>query len=132
MSKIKYAVMAVILNSNNEILSVSRKYDHNDMNLPGGKVDKEDANFKEALAREVLEETGLIINTETVELVFVMYRDGFMGYTYFIKDWEGEIYTDEPHIVKWTKYETITKGSFGDFNKLLYKSLDEMGLKIKY
>lgn len=132
MTKLKYAAMAVILNSNKEILSVSRKDNHNDMNLPGGKIDEDDATIKDGLAREVMEETGLTINTDTMELVFVMFRDKFMGYTYLIKDWEGEINTNEPHVVKWCPYETITKGSFGEFNKLLYKSLNNMGIDIKY
>ena len=69
MKNMKYVVCAVILNDKGEVLSVSRKDNHNDAGLIGGKVDQHEI-LKEALYREVHEETGLSINVETTELVF--------------------------------------------------------------
>lgn len=48
----------VILNYKNELLAVSRKNDHSDFGLPGGKLD-EGETFFEAALRELFEETGL-------------------------------------------------------------------------
>ncbi len=54
-----YAVFALIINGD-KILSVSRKNNHADFGLPGGKLDPGEG-FKEALIREVMEETGLLV-----------------------------------------------------------------------
>ena len=58
----KEAVQIVILNEKNEVLAVSRKDNHKDFGLPGGKVDPEDFSNVDAIIREVKEETGLDIN----------------------------------------------------------------------
>ena len=126
----KYVVCAVILNDKGEVLSVSRKDNHNDAGLIGGKVDQHET-LKEALYREVHEETGLSINVETTELVFAIHKDGYMGYTYLIKDWSGEIQTYEPHVVKWTYFAEIMTGSFGRYNCLVGESLNDLGIKFK-
>ncbi len=137
MREIKYCVQAVILNDEGEVLSVSRKYNHQDAGLPGGKVDKEDYNrypldpLHAALIREVKEETGLDININTAELIFAIHKDGYMGYTYLVKEWSGEIETDEPHVVKWTHFSEIMMGSFGRYNTLVGESLNDMGIKFK-
>ncbi len=127
----KYSVQAIILNDNGEILAVSRKTDHNDFGLIGGKVDTEDVSLESALRREVYEETGLSIDIKTMELAFAIHKDGYMGYTYLIKDWSGTIQTDEPHIVKWTYFAEIITGSFGRYNSLVGESLNDMGIKFK-
>jgi len=100
----KYAVQAVIFNDKGEVLAVSRKDNHDDMGLVGGKVDPEDLNTREAMARETFEETGLRINTATMQVVLQMHMKGYMGITYLVKDWSGEIQTDEPHVVKWAPF----------------------------
>lgn len=127
----KYAVQAVILNDKGEVLAVSRKDDHNDFGLVGGKVDPEDFNPLEAIAREVYEETGLRINTATMEVIYQSHRDGYMGITYLINMWSGEIHTDEPHVVKWTSFDEVLKGSFGYWNSMVKNSLNSMGIKFK-
>lgn len=125
----KYSVQAVILNDKREVLAVSRKDDHSDFGLVGGKVDPEDLNPREAMARETFEETGLRINTATMEVVFQMHKDGYMGITYLVHNWSGEIKTNEPHIVKWCPFWMVTKGSFGSWNTLVKESLDGMGVE---
>lgn len=127
----KYTVQAIILNDKGEVLAVSRKTDHNDFGLAGGKVDPEDDSMENALSREVYEETGLSIDTKTMELVFAIHKDGYMGYTYLVKDWAGTIQTDEPHIVKWTHFAEIMSGSFGRYNSLVGESLNDLGIKFK-
>lgn len=128
----KYTVQAVIFNDKGEVLAVSRKKDHNDFGLPGGKVDPEDNSLEDAIKREVMEETGLDIDMSTSTQVFSMHRNKAMGFTYLIKDWTGELGTDEPHVVKWTSFEEICEGSFGEWNLLVCESLDSMGIEFKF
>jgi len=133
----KKTVQAIIFNENMEVLAVSRKTDHNDFGLAGGKVDEEDYQsleytpLKAALKREVMEETGLDVDVDNAELIFAIHKDGYMGYTYLIKSWSGEIQTDEPHVVKWTHFSEIMMGSFGRYNTLVGESLNDLGIKFK-
>lgn len=133
----KRLVAAVLLNELGQILAVSRKTNHNDFGLPGGKVDPEDGDdltqpadpevLERAIRREVMEETGY----EIYDLVLVdtsMYR-GDEQYTYLAK-YNGEIYTTEPHVVKWTHYSEIIAGTFGDYNEYLANILKERGILV--
>lgn len=122
----KKSVQVVLLNKNGEVLAVSRKNNHNDFGIIGGKVDKGET-IEEAAIRETKEETGL--NIYNLNLIFAMFKDGYMGYTYLC-DYSGNIYTSEPHIVKWTSFETVINGSFGEWNALVAESLQNMGIKI--
>jgi 8-oxo-dGTP pyrophosphatase MutT (NUDIX family) len=133
----KFVVCALIFNNNGEILAVSRKDNHTDFGLAGGKVDDIDFGSMEhtplmaALVREVKEETGIDINPETTELVFAIHKDGYMGYTYLVREWSGEISTTEPHVVKFTHFEEIMNGSFGRYNSLVAESLTDLGFSFK-
>lgn len=125
------SVQVVLLNSDGEVLAVSRKNDHNDFGLPGGKIEPYDKSLVSAAIREVKEETG--VDIFNIELIFAMHRNGHMGYT-FIADYSGEINYDtveEPHVVKWTNYLEVIKGSFGTWNELVLTSLHSKGLKVK-
>jgi hypothetical protein len=121
------------------VLGVSRKDNHFDFGLPGGKVDPEDSDFDptqfesalhKACQREVKEETGLDIDMSTAEMVFAMHKDGYMGYTFYVKDWSGEINYDEPHVVDWKPFEVLIHGSFGLYNKMVKESLTDMGISL--
>lgn len=125
------SVQAVILNSNNEILCVSRKDNHNDFGLPGGSVEDFDTSIEEALKREILEETGLNADMNTAVMIFSMFKGNNMGYTYLIRNWEGVLGSEEPHIIKWSNYQTVLDGKFGIWNKLVLESLTDMGINIK-
>ena len=127
MEGIKYTVTAVILNDKGQVLAVSRKDNHNDFSLPGGWVDTKDDSLEMAICREIKEETGLIVKPNNLLQVLSMNRGGNMSYSYYVKDYEGEIGTDEPHIVKWTDFEEIKNGSFGDWNTLVEMSVDNFG-----
>lgn len=127
----KKAVQVVLINDKGEILAVSRKDNHEDMGLIGGKVDPEDNDdIYKAAIRETKEETGLDIYD--LELIFAIHKYTRMQYTFLAK-YKGEVFHNEPHAVKWCDFNEVIKGSFGEFNKLVGKSLDSMGVKyLKY
>ena len=126
----KVSAQVVLLNEQGYVLGVSRKTDHNDFGLAGGKMDPEDDGNPETTAiRETREETGLKISN--LKLIFAIHKDGFMSYTY-LADYEGEINHNEPHVVKWLAFERLVNGSFGKYNKLVTESLNDIGIKYVY
>jgi len=119
----------VLINNEGLVLGVSRKDNHNDFGLPGGKM--EDIDNKDPMAtaiRETLEETGLKISN--LYQVFQTHRDGGMGHT-FIANYEGEINHNEPHVVKWVPFQLLINGKFGKYNKQVSESLLSMGIEFK-
>lgn len=126
----KITAQVVLINPEGLILGVSRKDDHNDFGLIGGKMDPQDDNDPINTAiREAREETGLEIYN--LRLVFAIHKEGFMGYTY-LADYKGEINHNEPHVVKWLPMERLVLGSFGKYNQMVSDSLKDMGVKFVY
>jgi 8-oxo-dGTP pyrophosphatase MutT (NUDIX family) len=117
----------VLINEDGLVLGVSRKHDHNDFGLPGGKQDPEDGGDPMVTAiRECKEETGLDITD--LKQIFSIHKGGNMGFTYLAK-YTGVIDHNEPHVVAWCKSDILTKGSFGRYNELVFESLYDMGIK---
>jgi ADP-ribose pyrophosphatase YjhB (NUDIX family) len=122
------SAQVVLINDKGMVLGVSRKTDHSDFGLAGGKMEAVDQGKPEFTAiREVYEETGLHISN--LRLVFAMHKNGNMGYTY-LADYKGEINHNEPHIVKWVPFQSLLMGSFGKYNQLVLESLKDMGIKV--
>ena len=117
----KYAVCALVLNSEGLILGVSRKDDHTAFGIPGGKVEDNET-VVEALHREMLEETGYHIIVDN-ELPFVSDVDGYTTATF-----KATIDTDavqhsitETGVVKYVSKQTLLDGPFGQYNKQLFE-----------
>lgn len=126
----KKCVNVILFNQQGEVLSASRKTDHNDFGLVGGKVDPEDMDdLIAALKREVREETGLELSN--IRLIHNDLYRGDLQYTY-LADWSGNIHTDEPHVIKWTNFAEVVKGSFGDYNLQMAVILKEMGINFVF
>ena len=126
----KITAQVVLINPQGLILGVSRKDNHNDFGLIGGKMDPQDNNDPiQTAIRETREETGLEITN--LRLVFAIHKEGFMGYTY-LADYKGEINHNEPHVVKWVPMERLVLGSFGKYNQMVSDSLEDMGVEFVY
>jgi 8-oxo-dGTP pyrophosphatase MutT (NUDIX family) len=122
----EYTAQVVLINPEGLVLGVSRKNNHDDFGLPGGKMEAIDNGEPKFTAiREAFEETGLQISN--LRLVFAMHKDGYMGHCY-MADYKGEINHNEPHVVKWLPFETLIRGSFGKYNTLVAESLKNMGI----
>lgn len=103
-----------------KVLAVSRKDDHTDLNLPGGKVELNEEPF-DAIKREVKEETGLDIlscthigNFQDDENYVAVYQGQLTG---------NKIETQESHLVTFCDWSDLFKGTFGKYNKMLYHVL---------
>lgn len=117
----------VIYNELNQVLCVSRKTDHTDFGLPGGKMEDEDmSDPRFAACRETEEETGIVLLPSDLTLVYACHHDGFMTYTYMANKHYGEINHNEPHIVKWGSFQDLIAGSFGEYNKNVLDSISDM------
>ena len=118
---LKRAVSAVVRNATGQILCVSRKDNHSSFSLVGGKVDDTDQFIEDAIVREAQEETGLQLTN--LNLVDVCDWGGYRQYV-FTADGEGDIFTNEPHVVKWGSPQDLIDGAFGEYNAALLRKLE--------
>ena len=115
----KRAVCGLLFH-NNKILSVSRKSNHNDFGLFGGKLENGET-WEEALIREAYEETGCNIN------IIPVYYEAMCGdtlvrtYICIATDYSLEYPAKDLAVVKYLPPSALTSGSFGDYNSKLFK-----------
>jgi 8-oxo-dGTP pyrophosphatase MutT (NUDIX family) len=104
------------------ILMVSRKNDKNSFGLPGGKVEPNESSVDAAI-RECYEETGIVIKSENLFLIFVDNVDEHCCATYFCAKYDDSNMTPEPNggLVKWDNFEVLFEGKFADYNKKLFE-----------
>lgn len=112
----------VLIKRGNKFLGVSRKHDHNDIGLPGGKRER-DESFEDCARREATEETDFIIKllpNEPFEGVDMgLYCQTFLaeivGKVTQVRD------PSETGIVDWFDKQVFIDGSFGEYNTLMFK-----------
>jgi 8-oxo-dGTP pyrophosphatase MutT (NUDIX family) len=110
----------ILIIENNKVLAVSRKYDLEDFNLPGGAVE-EGETFAKAAIRELKQETGLYASN--LSLVFWDYNKDWLVKTFVPATYSGTIYTTEKGKVDFIDFGVLIAGSFGEYNKKLLKHL---------
>ena len=126
-----FSVTALFINGP-LILAVSRKNNPADFGLPGGKIDPGETP-EEALCREVLEETGLVVGGYRVAFEDPDRVEGGEPRpcrSYLILSWNGELYTKETGVVKWVEPSVVTDPatSFHEYNIRLFSHLEKSGI----
>ena len=117
----KHAVCAFIVDANNRVLSVSRKDNHNDKGLPGGKVEDDETHL-EALQREVFEETGLTV--VEYRRIFTKKQSNHEVVTFLCKT-TGEISTTEKGLVEYISIDRLLSkdNTFWEYNTAMIRSI---------
>ncbi len=113
----------ILLIQDGLILSVSRGKDHTLFGLPGGMMEKEDANVKETAIREMMEETGLVV--AECEWLYSAIQPRRIGRDYDIRchcflapKWTGEVKESDEGIVRFISMRELTEthAAYPEFN----------------
>lgn len=120
MVKIQSAQVVVINADTNEVLGVSRKNDHNDFGLCGGKLDPNES-IIDAAVREMQEETNIVRLPEELELIYS--DDRGATYLTYYDPLRDVIISLENAVVKWCSCQCLIDGSFGKYNENIFKIL---------
>lgn len=114
------AVCALIVDDTiNMVLAISRKNNHNDFGLPGGKVESGES-LEEALRREVREEVGVEINIGPSLLSVRNVNHQVTAYLCQIASGIPRTQSNEG-VVQWVSWDKVSSGSFAIYNSQLRK-----------
>lgn len=121
-----FSVAALLFNGKH-VLAVSRKTDHNDLGLPGGKIDYGESP-EEALVRELKEETGI-----TALRFMPIFEDHCRveggenkpARVYLVYSWEGDPIAMENAVIEWVLPNRLCDAyhSFSGYNRKLFDHL---------
>lgn len=139
--RLRLHVASLIVEHNGEILMLKKKENRGgEYGLVGGRIEANESAMQ-ALIRESLEEAGIILQPQNLQLVLVIHRQR-LNYTtihFFFKatQWDGHIENKEPHKCEHLKWVDITKlpGNIASVVKtgikayLKGKIYDEMGFR---
>lgn len=135
MSIEKFAVCVFLYSPrNNKVLASSRKYDHSDFGLPGGKVEADEMPTF-AACREVMEETGYVLHDLAPFFIQKEASSGYLTTTFLPRVATEELdhmienlETVEPQegegLVRWVSPEILVESSsFSEYNLKLMRLL---------
>jgi ADP-ribose pyrophosphatase YjhB (NUDIX family) len=116
-------VACVVIPKKSRVLGITRREDHNDWGLPGGKLESgEDP--KVGAARELLEETGIKVAPEDLYELFRAQDGEWSAITFaaLVSDVEPKRQEGEG-LVDWVTWDDLKRGSFGPYNRQLHDAL---------
>lgn len=119
-----FTAATCLLQKNGLVVGVSRRNNHDDWGLPGGKRDPGESS-RQTAARELLEETGIRVRAEDLVPVFSRMHGEWRVITYEASAWEGEP-AQQPGdgLAAWIMWPELERGeSFGAYNKRLHEVL---------
>lgn len=98
-----YSVVAVITDDQGRFLAVSRKDDHDDLGLPGGKIEPGESP-EEAVVRELYEETGLNVSRRSLRSTMIAPdEEGRLCMAFDVLQHKGVAYSREGAWVGWAE-----------------------------
>lgn len=100
------------------ILGVSRRDDSTDWGLPGGKREGAES-LAETAARELREETGVVVDPAALVHVFTADADGTVATTFTAGAWTGEPAARGEGAVTWVTWDDLIQGRFGRYHEAL-------------
>lgn len=122
-----FSVVALIF-KNGQVLACSRKDNHADLGLPGGKIEPTDDGPEAAIRREVEEETTVILQKMAPcfdHLDRVEGSERRPCRCFLVTEWTGEPKSVEGAWVGWVPMERLLEPScsFHEYNRALFKAL---------
>ena len=130
----KKAVSMLTVSRAQKILVVSRRNDHNDFGLIGGKKDDSDSSLESAAAREFTEETGLtnfrigreVFNKFTGEFHDVTFLTHLETDVFDMRSANKKLIEAGEGIMAWKDWDTLYQGTFGEYNRQINKTWYEI------
>lgn len=125
-----FSVVALFVDSDGEVLSITRRGAADDWGLIGGKVENADVDAEAAVIREVREETGVDIAREDLVHVYSRYDgrkpDDKVCFCFFVKQFRNSPRAMENGFkVRWVPFEKLLDetNTFHLYNRGLHEHL---------
>ena len=106
---LRVGVGALLVRADGRVLAASRKNNHLDLGLPGGKVEPGETEIQ-ALRRELQEETSLVAK-KFHRLFAAPDPGGFWFVTFLVYEWSGEPRYCEGAVVRWVEPMRLIQAS---------------------
>lgn len=125
-----FSVVALFVDVDGEVLSITRRGVDDDWGLIGGKVEASDEDAEAAIIREVLEETGVKVAREDLLHIYARYDsrkpDDKVCFCFFVKQYRNSPRAMENGFkVRWVPFEKLLEetNTFHVYNRGLYEHL---------
>jgi 8-oxo-dGTP pyrophosphatase MutT (NUDIX family) len=106
----------VVLVRHGLVLGIERGNVEGAWGLPGGKRERGESR-RACAARELREETGVVVAPERLTEVHRDFVDGFDTTTFTVDEFEGVPRSSDEGGVRWISWDTLLGGSFSAYNR---------------